>query len=62
MNFSDKNVNLEARDGWGRVSLVYTVLGNHQESTEMLLKAGAKPDAADCHNRTPLHYASYKVP
>lgn len=28
----------------------------------MLLKAGAKPDAADCHNRTPLHYASYKVP
>ncbi|KAK4319515.1 hypothetical protein Pmani_009553 [Petrolisthes manimaculis] len=56
----DKNVNLEARDGWGRVALVYTVLGNYQECTEMLLKAGAKPDATDSHNRTPLHYASYK--
>ncbi|XP_063881329.1 inversin-like isoform X2 [Scylla paramamosain] len=56
----DKNVNLEARDRWGRVALVFAVLGNHQECVELLLHAGAKPDAVDSHRRTPLHFAAYK--
>ncbi|XP_045115267.1 inversin-like isoform X2 [Portunus trituberculatus] len=56
----DKNVNLEARDRWGRVALVFAVLGNHQECVELLLHAGAKPDATDSHRCTPLHFAAYK--
>lgn len=60
-DFSDKHVNIEARDRWGRVALVFAVLGNHQECVELLLQAGAKPDAVDSHKRTPLHFATYKV-
>ncbi|CAL4063591.1 unnamed protein product, partial [Meganyctiphanes norvegica] len=54
------SVNLESRDRWGRVALVYGILSNHQEAVEALLKAGARIDAIDSHRRTPLHYAAYK--
>nr|XP_053654656.1 poly [ADP-ribose] polymerase tankyrase-2-like [Cherax quadricarinatus] len=56
----DASIDLEARDQWGRVALMYAVMGNHQEAVETLLRAGARPDATDSHNRTPLHFAAYK--
>lgn len=56
----DGSVNLESRDRWGRVALVYGILSNHQEAVEALLKAGARIEAIDTHKRTPLHYAAYK--
>ncbi|XP_037791683.1 inversin-like isoform X3 [Penaeus monodon] len=56
----EKNINLEIRDRWGRVPLVYAVLGNNQEGVDQLLRAGARPDAVDSHKCTPLHFAGYK--
>ncbi|XP_042207012.1 uncharacterized protein LOC121855904 isoform X4 [Homarus americanus] len=56
----DNSINLEVQDRWGRVPLVYAVMGNNQEAVEALLRAGARPDATDSHSRTALHYASYK--
>lgn len=56
----EKNINLEIRDRWGRVPLVYAVLGNNQEGMDQLLRAGARPDAVDSHKCTPLHFAGYK--
>ncbi|XP_071550393.1 uncharacterized protein [Panulirus ornatus] len=56
----DKSTNLEARDRWGRVALIYAVLGNHQEAVETLLRSGARPDATDSYCRTALHFAAYK--
>ncbi|XP_064116145.1 inversin-like [Macrobrachium nipponense] len=56
----DESVNLETHDRWGRVALVYAVLGSHLEIVELLLSAGAKPDAVDAQKCTLLHFAAYK--
>ncbi|XP_068244426.1 inversin-like [Palaemon carinicauda] len=56
----EEGVNLESRDRWGRVALVYAVLGNHLGIVEILLSAGAEPDSVDAQKCTPLHFAAYK--
>jgi len=54
-NFCD----IDLRDKFGRTPLMYSVLANYPECTEVLLKNGSDAALADNSGRTALHWAVY---
>jgi ankyrin repeat protein len=50
---------VDLRDKYGRTPLIFSVLGDHSECAEALLKAGALPGIKDKAGRNALHWASH---
>lgn len=59
LSISEGGINaLEAKDAEGRTALHLAAEGGHQIAVERLIDAGAKANAKDGNDWTPLHYAA----
>lgn len=56
------HIDIDARDPWGRTALMLAVRGDHKEAVNVLLAAGADPNAADGRGTTPLQAATDAQP
>ena len=54
------NVNINVQDEQGATPLMYAIYGGHFDTTQYLIKAGAKLDLADNNGRTALLYAIFR--
>jgi len=57
---SIEQFDINAPDAYGRTPLVYTVLADALECSELLLQAGAGIEAQDADERTPIHWAAFQ--
>ncbi|KAK7476823.1 hypothetical protein BaRGS_00031905 [Batillaria attramentaria] len=58
--FSDETIKTDARAHYERKEKQYRVVTQHDEITQVLLNAGADPEAKDNTGHTPLHVACHK--
>jgi ankyrin repeat protein len=56
------HIDIDARDPWGRTALMLAVRGDRKEAVEVLLAAGADPNATDAGGTTPLEAAAGAQP
>jgi hypothetical protein len=56
------HIDIDARDPWGRTALMLAVRADQKEAVDVLLAAGADPNAADARGTTPLEAAAGAQP
>lgn len=52
-------IDINARDPQGRTALIYSVLGDQQDSILLLISVGCNINATDSDGRTALHWSAY---